>query len=219
MNYAQIKQNLISLGFAETSDYTEFEDLGYTYDAINRAISMINNQFPYVAKYEFDIAKDDVGLLYIDMADMDGFLSLADTPVQYAYNRQTTDAAGNKSYEEVPIYKAFNDFWVENGSTIVIDADKIHMNTDDANLFWSFRIFYDKQCTQVDATTLDSFIPELPLAVHHLIPLLAAYYLWLDDDPAKAAQYYNMYETQLSLILQKNQQKVRMRVNTEWRGL
>ena len=39
MNYGEIKQNIISLGFAEDADYEEYEELGYTYDAINRAIS------------------------------------------------------------------------------------------------------------------------------------------------------------------------------------
>lgn len=193
MNYGQIKQNLISLGFAEESDYQEFEDLGYTYDCINRAIDQIENQFPYIAKYEFEIDESDTGILYIDMTDRQGFLGLAETPVVFEVNGEET-------------FRKFGDYQIEMGHTIVIKVD------DYAGMF---RIYYNKQCTDISSSTVDAFVPELPNKVHHLIPLLAAYYLWLDDDAAKAAQYYNMYETELALITQK-ENAPRMRVVTEW---
>ena len=193
MNYGQIKQNLISLGFAEDSDYEEFEELGYTYDAINRAISQIGGQFPYIEKYEFELDSTDTGIMYLDMTDRDGFLELAETPVLFEANGQE-------------IFRKFGDDQIEMGHTIVMNADDYE---------GSFRVYYNKRCTQVNADTEDTFIPELPLKVHHLIPLLAAYYLWLDDDAAKATQYYNMYETELALILQK-ENAPRMRVVTEW---
>jgi len=194
MNYGQIKQNLISLGFAEDSDYEEFEDLKYTYDCINRAIAQIQNQFPYLAKYEFEIDESDTGILYIDMTDIKGFLELAnETPVIF-------EAQGDD------VFRKFGDYQIEMGHTIVIKAD---------DYAGSFRVYYNKACTEIDEETPDTFVPELPSTVHHLIPLLAAYYLWLDDDERKAVQYYNMYETELGVILQK-QNMPRMRVNTEW---
>ena len=193
MNYGQIKQNLISLGFAEDTDYQEFEDAGYTYDCINRAIDQIENQFPYIAKYEFEIDESDTGILYIDMTDRTGFLGLAETPVVFEVNGEET-------------FRKFGDYQIEMGHTIVIKVDDYE---------GMFRIYYNKQCTDITSTTSDAFVPELPNKVHHLIPLLAAYYLWLDDDAAKAAQYYNMYETELALIMQK-ETAPRMRVVTEW---
>ena len=194
MNYGQIKQNLISLGFAEESDYEEFEELGYTYDAINRAISQIGNQFPQVAKYEFEIDDSDTGILYVDMTDRQGFLALAqETPVVF-------EANGDE------VFRKFGDYQIEMEHTIVMKAD---------DYAGSFRVYYDKACTTIDSSTPDTFVPEIPDRVHHLIPLLAAYYLWLDDDERKAVQYYNMYETELALILQK-QNAPRMRVVTEW---
>lgn len=193
MNYGQIKQNLISLGFAEESDYEEFEDLGYTFDAINRAISQIQNHFPFIAKYEFELDETDTGILYVDMTDRDGFLDLAETPVLF-----------EKDGEEM--FKKFGDYQIEMEHTVVIDAN---------NCKGSFRIYYNKACTTITKDTLDAFVPELPNKVHHLIPLLAAYYLWLDDDASKAAQYYNAYETELALLLQKEGQP-RMRVRTDW---
>ena len=196
MNYGEIKQNLISLGFAEDVDYQEYEELGYTYDAINRAISIIGNQFPYVAKYEFEIDEEDTGIMYIDMTDRPGFLSLAETPVLFEENG--TD-----------VFTKFGDYQIEMGHTLVIDP---------AGHAGSIRIYYNKECTQVNPDTDNSFVPEIPLKAHPLIPLLASYYLWLDDDPAKAAQYFNMYETDKNDVMQKDMQPS-MRIAMEWGGI
>lgn len=193
MDLSGIRQNLISLGFAEESDYEEFKELGYTYDCINRAIATIQSIFPQIAKYEFELDDSDTGILYIDMTDRPGFLSLAETPVLFEVN-------GSE------VFRKFGDYQVEMGHTIVMNADAYA---------GSFRIYYNKACTEIDSTTPDSFEPELPKKVHHLIPLLAAYYLWLDDDERKAVQYYNNYETELSQIIQ-NENMPKMRVVTEW---
>lgn len=194
MNYGEIRQDLISKGFAEESDLEEFDELGYTYDAINDAIAQIQNQFPQLAKYEFEIDESDTGILYIDMTDRAGFLELAaETPVVF-------EADGSE------VFRKFSDYQVEMGHTIVMKADDYK---------GSFRIYYSKACTRVDKDTPLDFVPELPSKVHFLIPLLTAYYLWLDDDERKAVQYYNMYESQLALLLQK-ENAPRMRVVTEW---
>lgn len=181
MNYGEIKHNIISLGFAEESDYEELEELGYTYDAINRAIREIQEHFPYKAKYEFDIDETDTGILYIDMADRDGFLTLVDTPILF-----------ERSGEE--IYRKFTEYEIEADHIIVMKADDYD---------GSFRIYYNKLCTQITPSTPDDFVPELPLAAHHLIPTCASYYLWLDDDERKAIQYKNDYDESLSYTLQK----------------
>lgn len=193
MNYGEIKHNLISLGFAEESDYEEYEELGYTYDAINRAISIIGNDFPYLAKYEFELDDTDEGVLYVDMSDREGFLDLSDTPVRF-------EADGQE------IYRKFGDYQIEMGHTIVMKAD---------DYVGSFRIYYKKQCTQVDSNTPNSFVPELPQKCHHLIPPLAAYYLWLDDDVAKASAYYNMYESEAATVTAKDKEP-KARIINDW---
>ena len=200
MNYGEIKQNLISLGFAEESDYEEFEELGYTYDAINRSISSINTIFPAKVYYEFEVDNSEDGRMEINLPSIDkDFLCFCDTPVLVARNEKE-----NNTYKEVTLYKKFSDYEIEEEDTIIIDAPSIHGNTNDSKLTWTFRVFYEKKPTTIDKDTADSFVTELPLKCHHLIPLLAAYYLWLDDEPTKAAQYYNLYEQERNNILQKD---------------
>ena len=199
MNYAEIRQNLISLGFAETTDLEEFDELGYTYSAINLAITQIGNEFPYEKTYEFEIDDTDEGILTFDFTDIDPyFLSFAETPVLI-------------ELEGEEYFKKFSDFRIEMGRRIVINAD------DNKG---TFRVYYNALPTQFNQDTAETFTTELPLKVHHLIPLLAAYYLWLDDDATKAAQYYNMYETELALILQKeNEPKAEFIPDNAWRCL
>ena len=181
MNYGELRQNLISKGFAEESDLEEFDELGYTYDAINQAVNEINDVFPIEAEFDFDIDESDTGIMTIDMADRAGFLALAETPVWF-----------EKDGDE--IWREFTEYDVKMDRKIVIKMDDYE---------GSFRIYYFKLPTQIKSTTPTSFEFELPLVAHNLIPLLTAYYLWLDDDERKAVMYKNDYEEARNIALQR----------------
>ena len=49
--------------------------------------------------------------------------------------------------------------------------------------------------------TLDNFVIELPDNLVELVPLLASYYVWLDDDHVKAALYWNSYDSHKNDII------------------
>lgn len=181
MNYGEIKHNIISLGFAEQSDYDEFEELGYTYDSINRAMRQLQDYFPYKASFDFEIDETDTGIIRIDMRDRDGYLSLVDTPIMF-----------ERDGEE--LWRTFSEYEIEMDHIIVFKADDYK---------GSFRVYYNKLCTPIDETTPDTFVPELPTAAHHLIPLLASYYLWMDDDERKAFEYRNDFEEKLAVTKQQ----------------
>lgn len=181
MNYGELRQNLISKGFAEESDLEEFDELGYTYDAINQAVDEISDHFPCEASFDFDIDESDTGILRIDMKDRKGFLALAETPVCY-----------EKDGEE--IWRKFTEYDVEMEHIIVIKVDDYE---------GSFRIYYYKEPTPITKDTDNDFEFELPLIAHKLIPLLASYYMWLDDDERKAVMYKNDYQEALGYALQR----------------
>lgn len=194
MNYGEVKHNLISLGFAEQSDLDEYEELGYLYDCVNRAISEVGEYFPYLAKYEFDIDENETDYLYIDMTDRDGFLAFAETPVMY-------------EKDGTEMFTKFSDYDIEMDSTIVISP---------AGHSGSYRIYYEKECTTIDENTPDTFELQLPAKAHRLVPLLAAYYLWLDDDQPKATTYYNLYEQKRDEIMAKDQKPRATVYPNEW---
>ena len=59
--------------------------------------------------------------------------------------------------------------------------------------------------------TSDNTEVELPLKAHHLVPLLASYYIWLEDEKAKAVDYYNQYD-KLVQEIKSNAAKPRARI-------
>lgn len=200
MTYQELINNIRDLGFSDDEEMAEFAESGLLYTAINRSITRINLEVsPIIEKYEFDIGDDDTGFLYLNLTDIDDmFLDFAEIPVLVKRN-------------DKDLYQKFADYDIETENTLVINADENK---------GSFRVFYKIQHDDFKGTAaqLREDLP-LQLKVHHLVPLLAAYYVWLEDDPTKAAQYYNGWDEAKNKIELDNQNKVRMRVVTEWGGI
>lgn len=177
MTYQELINEIRDLGFSDDSEIEEFAEAGLLFSAINRAITRINLElYPIIEKYEFDISDDDTGYLYITMTDIDDlFLDFADTPVLFE-----RDGAA--------FYTKFADYEIEADNTLVINADKNK---------GSFRVFYKVAHDTFTGKTsqLKEDLP-LQLKVHHLVPLLASYYVWNEDEPTKAAQYLNLFESE-----------------------
>ena len=198
MTYQELIDSIRDLGFSDDAEMQEEEVLNRVVSSVNRAISFIGRKFPYIKKYEFEIDSSEDDMLYITMPG--DFLDFTETPVLYAVE----DKSG-----ESETYTKFNDFDIETGDTIVINTTSIKR----PDTTYSFRVFYKayppKFTTSTDTTTE---IP-LPKKVHELVPLLASHWIWLDDEPTKAAQYYNEYEMALSDIENESStNKPRMRV-------
>ena len=177
MTYQELINEIRDLGFSDDSEIEEFAEAGLLYSAINRAITRINLElYPILEKYEFDISDNDTGYIYITMTDIDDlFLDFADMPVLFE-----RDGAN--------FYTKFGDYEIEADNTLVINADK-HKG--------SFRVFYKVAHDTFTGKTsqLKEDLP-LQLKVHHLVPLLASYYVWNEDEPTKAAQYLNLFESE-----------------------
>ena len=175
MNYKEIRDRIRDLGFVTDSEIESIDEAGTLIpNAINNAISEINRTIcPLIGKYEFVQDGTETDLLYYDMEELTKvgnvvkFLELAEPPVMHGTG----------------VYKRFSQYEVERDKIVIIDG----------SIAGNFKIFYRKQHSQFDENTLDGVECELPLKCHDLIPLLASYYIWQDDDVSKAAVYYNMY--------------------------
>lgn len=173
MKYEQVKRELINFGFADESELEEFGTI--VTDAINRAITEINlTVAPIIGTYEIEQDGTEEDILYYDMPSLTkrngvvNFLEFADTPVKIG-----TD-----------VYRKFSNYEIENGDTLVLDG----------RIAGTFRVFYKKAHTTITQETADDTELELPLKAHILVPLLAAYYVWMEDEKTKAVDYYNQYE-------------------------
>ena len=189
MTYQELIANIRDLGFSDDAEVADFQDL--VPNSINRAITEINlDVAPIIERYEFDLTGTDTGYQYIIMPDVDeNFLDFADVPVLFAESRPGADG----KTVETPKYTRFNDYDIEANDTIVINADDLRIGDGES---LSFRVFYKVAHTPYDEAQEAQKVNELPLPrkVHHLVPLLASFYIWLEDEPTKASQYYNLYE-------------------------
>lgn len=195
MNYEELKSELVGLGFSDESELNEFGDI--VPQALNRAITEINLTIaPIIGTYEFTQTGEESGLLYYDMEELtreDGdmvFLSFADTPVMI----------NNGVGKQYGAYRRYNDFEIEQDKKLVMDG----------SVSGKFKVFYKKAHTPFTVDTDDLEDIPLPLKAHILVPLLTAYYVWLEDEKTKAVDYYNQYEKLAQSIL--NDKPVRMRI-------
>lgn len=183
MNYGQLKTELVGLGFSDEVELMDFEQI--VPDAINRAITEINlTVAPIVGTFEIEQDGNDEEILYYDMPSLTrkngvvNFLEFSGTPVRIDGN----------------VYKKFSNYEIESGSTLVIDG----------TISGTFRVFYKKAHTPITLDTPDETEIELPLKAHILVPLLSAYYIWLEDEKAKAVDYYNQYEKLAQTVLNES---------------
>lgn len=192
MTYQEVINEIRDLGFSDDDEMEEFGEL--VPNSINRAITEIAvnvaAETPHMGEYDFTIEQEDAGLIYIDMGEQEDFLSFAATPI--LYKNPTAN-----------YYSKFTDYEVMNENNVILDADTYKGD---------FRILYKMAHERFtgEESQLSEDVP-LPLKYHFLVPLIAAYYVWLEDEPAKAAQYYNMYETGKTTI-QAEMNRPKMRV-------
>lgn len=177
MNYGELKTHLKALAFEEDDTITEYEEADIIPTAINRAISMIGKHIPYIKAYEFTQDGDDEGYNYYDFSSVvKDFLKFDNHPIRID--------DGDK-------YTSFGNYDIEGFHTLVVPG----------NVQGTFRVLYRAKPTPYGPGMDDVEIPLEPITHDDLLPLLTAYFVWLDDDVTKASQYYNLYETELSNIL------------------
>lgn len=193
MTYEELINQIRDLGFGDDSDIEDFEE--QIPNKINLAIAEIN-QFVggCIGTYEIEVNTDESTkskLLEIDMKDIDeDFIEMGEVPIKF--ESLVLDSNGNKSF--VPTFSKFNDYEIKADSILYINADGIR---------GKLRLYYKKEHPKFDMDTSGDAEIELPKKVHVMIPLLASYYIWLEDDPTKAIYYYNRYETLVNQSMAK----------------
>lgn len=192
MNYGQLKENIVNLGFADTE---ELEELGTVVtDSINRAIKEINlNYSPIISKYTIEQDGSIDGLLSYSMPY--DFLKFADVPVKQVISDG--------------VYQRFDNYEIDDSdNSVLIDGSYVG----------TFALCYVSEHDEFTLETPDDEDIPLPLKTHHLVPLLASYYVWLDDDMTKAEKYYENYQQEV-IALTQDKNKPRVRFSTKWGGI
>jgi hypothetical protein len=170
MTYGELKEQIRDMGFEENETMIEAEYRSIVKNACNFAVDTIaETVLPIVREYEISATGEGVGVKRYFMPDLvAGFLAFEKHPI----------------LEDRGRYETLNDYKIENRKTFVIPA----------HVCGKITIFYKKRPERITAETPDSFEIELDDSVAPLIPHLASFYVWLDDDERKAVMYQNMYD-------------------------
>ena len=177
MILSDFKDQIRDLGFEDDAIFTEYNEV--ILNALNRSLDIINTTVkPIVGKYDIIQDGTQTGVVRYDLSELcNDFEALYGTPTR-VYNNA---------------YYPFNNFTLEQNKIIIMDA----------SLVGTFSFFYTKILPDFTVSTSDD--AEIPIdhEVEQLLPLLTAYYVWLDDDERKAVMYYNQFDTLKAEILEK----------------
>lgn len=181
MTLSEFREQIRDLGFEDNAIFTEYVDV--IINALNRSLDIINTTVkPIVGKVEIIQDGTNTGVTRYDLTELcSDYESLYGMPTR-VYNNQ---------------YYSFNNYTLEQNKIILMDA----------SLAGTFTFFYTKILPDITRSTADDYVIPIDHEVEQLLPLLAAYYIWLDDDERKAVMYYNQFDSMKNEILQRMKEK------------
>lgn len=178
MKFKQAKNEIVGLGFEDVTIVAEYQDV--ILNAINRSMQTLSEKFPIkdIFTYENNVEQDGFARIDLQEVTKDGedivFSELIDTP------RIITDDG----------MFLFTDYDIEIDRYLIIKK----------NITGTINFYFSRRIKEVDASTQEDEF----LTVHHkaakLLPILASYYVWLDDEPEKASSYYEDYQNKVGEI-------------------
>lgn len=112
---------------------------------------------------------------------------------QIAKNKGDVFLSFSDKYKINGAFKPISDF-------DIIDRHILRLPAEDTT---EYTIYYNKLYTPITEETPPETEIELDEDLHILVPLLAAFYVWQDDEERKADKWYNDYETKRNDIIAK----------------
>ena len=180
MNLKYIKSEIYNLGFSDANDV----DISIVLQAINRAVDTIANTVrPILSQYKIE----------------------KENPAQFKVF-DFKEIAKEKGETFISFYDSFeltSDGYMPIRNHSIVNRHLLQVKTDKEYL-----IYYKRMYTLVDKETPDAFEFELDADLHVLIPLLAAFYVWQDDEERKADKYFNDYEAKRNDIVARETKTV-----------
>lgn len=173
MTLGSIKSEIFNLGFEKSQKYKD--DRNIIVQAINRAVDAITTEVrPIVGAVTLERGETR----FFDMAE----LTRDENGVRFLGLCEVEDARQNR----------LDGYELRRNRILVLPEDTAYPVT----------VYYRRAYTPVTADTPDDTLMELDADVCGLLPLLAAFYVWLDEGNGVLSSYYkNEYERKCGAIL------------------
>lgn len=209
MTWGELKTIMIDFGFEEESYLIDPMAASEFRSSVNEARRIISQYVPLIGRYDFTQDGTATGLHRINLK----------TGKENNTEGQEVDIVYDGMFDKMDSFQIivngqpfpFSDYTIEQGCIVVLNYA----------IKGDFTIFYAKSITPVTVSTEDDFDLQMDYEVEHLLPLLASYHAWLDDDIQKATMYYNEYEQEMTKILERraernNKVKARIVGGVKW---
>ena len=190
MLYSEVEEQILSLGFEDSSVLTDTNYQKVFRDGINKALTFINVDFPIIGEYSLSLDGTGDDLDEIDFADISDFDVLLNATIK--------EEVGGR-YQIRP----FSDFELVQDTKVFVSQ----RNNGEITFY------YRKRPTLVTTSTPDATVMTIHYKAEQLLPLLASYYIWNDDDPEKASKWRNEYEDMKAIILRTTQRPIPLTFN------
>ena len=180
MNLKYIKSEIYNLGFSTPDDV----ELDIVLQAINRAVDTISNTVRPILSVHMLAKSDKPQLKLFDF-------------------KEIAKDAGETFISFGDIFEFTDDGYMPIRNHSIINRNLLQLKTDKEYL-----VYYKRLYTPVTVDTPDTFEFELDADLHVLIPLLAAFYVWQDDEERKADKLFNDYEIKRNDIVARETKTV-----------
>lgn len=182
ITWQDIKQSLNRLMFLEAADiddkYNSIEYKDAIIEAANFAIIELSKIFPALCAYD-DIVQNQSAEEGYDVYDM----------LELTKSGDTVNFSGFSN--EAPVLLLDDELgWIDCPNYQILLDRYLYIKKSVAG---QFKVIYKKSLTKITSNTDNGFEMELAAEVCNIMPLLIAYRVFKDDDPYKAAQYFNEY--------------------------
>lgn len=174
----------MNLGFEEESTMAEYE--GIVANACDRSVKMVYYSvvLPLAGYFRGRYSVDKSVSLTADgyaRVDIEEFFEKIGMPERgYSYS-QVFPQTGTITFTTP--FEGIGEYGIEQKDCTTIVASYSRGTT------WN-----PTEPTTIDENTLDTTTINLPADVLEMLPILASYYVWLDDDIEKATYYWNQYD-------------------------
>lgn len=184
MKYGELKNEIRDLGFEDDAIFIEY-------------LSVIQNAITRACKILASTLKSPVGRIELDLTDE----SVKAEDGKYDLLELSKDTDGNVRFDSI-------DRIVEDVGTYIqnylnYDLVEDHILVVPTNVSKKLIIYYNERIIPITDQTPDDYEIQVVYPFDPLVALLAAHYVWLDDDERKAILYWNEYDQLKAEIMAK----------------
>lgn len=185
MTLQELKNKIRDLGFDDDATIAEYEDI--INNAITRACKTISLTVKApIGKYELDLSDDTV----------------RSASGHYDLDELCVDEQGNNMFESIERIVTHSGAGIDTFTRWDMEQD--HILVVNSALTKPLTIFYNERILPVTSETSDASAVQVAYQCEPLVGLLAAHYVWLDDDERKAILYWNEYDQLKQEIMAKS---------------